>query len=68
MLDKEATSYNDIFDAFRLALKFYHFQVLRLFDSVNINWKFKQQDHCLGSFMISAAYSFNVYLNLRHLL
>jgi hypothetical protein len=25
-LDKEATSYNDIFDAFRLALKFYHFQ------------------------------------------
>jgi hypothetical protein len=26
MLDKEATSYNDVFDAFRLALKFYHFQ------------------------------------------
>jgi hypothetical protein len=26
MLDKEATSYNDIFDAFRLALKFYRFQ------------------------------------------
>jgi hypothetical protein len=26
MLDKESTSYNDIFDAFRLALKFYHFQ------------------------------------------
>ena len=25
-LDKEVTSYNDIFDAFRLALKFYHFQ------------------------------------------
>jgi hypothetical protein len=25
-LDKEATLYNDIFDAFRLALKFYHFQ------------------------------------------
>jgi hypothetical protein len=25
-LDKEATSYHDIFDAFRLALKFYHFQ------------------------------------------
>jgi hypothetical protein len=24
-LDKEATSYNDIFDAFRLALKFYHY-------------------------------------------
>jgi hypothetical protein len=24
--DKEATSYNDIFDAFRFALKFYHFQ------------------------------------------
>jgi hypothetical protein len=23
-LDKEATSFNDIFDAFRLALKFYH--------------------------------------------
>ncbi|MFL6360020.1 MAG: hypothetical protein ACJ72V_11865 [Nitrososphaeraceae archaeon] len=23
-LDKEATSYNDIFDSFRLALKFYH--------------------------------------------
>ena len=26
VLDKEATSYNDIFDAFRLALKFYQFQ------------------------------------------
>ncbi len=26
VLDKETTSYNDIFDAFRLALKFYHFQ------------------------------------------
>jgi hypothetical protein len=25
-LDKEATSYNNIFDAFRLALKFYHFE------------------------------------------
>jgi hypothetical protein len=25
-LDKEATSYSDIFDAFRLALKFYHFE------------------------------------------
>jgi terminase large subunit-like protein len=25
-LDKEATSYNDIFDAFRLTLKFYHFR------------------------------------------
>jgi Terminase RNaseH-like domain len=25
-LDKEATSYNDIFDAFRLALKCYHFE------------------------------------------
>jgi len=25
-LDKEVTSYNNIFDAFRLALKFYHFQ------------------------------------------
>jgi Terminase RNaseH-like domain len=25
-LDKEATSYNDIFNAFRLALKFYHFR------------------------------------------
>ena len=24
--DKEATSHNDIFDAFRLALKFYHFR------------------------------------------
>ncbi len=26
VLDKEATSYNDIFDALRLALKFYHFR------------------------------------------
>jgi hypothetical protein len=26
MLDKEVTSYNDIFDAFRLALKFYRFE------------------------------------------
>jgi hypothetical protein len=25
-LDKESTSYNDIFDAFRLTLKFYHFR------------------------------------------
>ena len=25
-LDKEATSYNNIFDAFRLTLKFYHFE------------------------------------------
>ena len=25
-LDKEATAYNDIFDAFRLALKFYHYR------------------------------------------
>jgi hypothetical protein len=25
-LDKEPTSYNDIFDSFRLALKFYHFR------------------------------------------
>jgi hypothetical protein len=25
-LDKESTSYNDIFDAFRLALKSYHFR------------------------------------------
>jgi hypothetical protein len=25
-LDKESTSYNDIFDAFRLALRFYHFE------------------------------------------
>jgi hypothetical protein len=25
-LVKEAISYNDIFDAFRLALKFYHFE------------------------------------------
>ena len=26
VLDKEATSYNDIFDTFRLALRFYHFR------------------------------------------
>jgi hypothetical protein len=25
-LDKESASYNDIFDASRLALKFYHFE------------------------------------------
>jgi hypothetical protein len=25
-LDKESTLYNDIFDAFRLALKFYHYE------------------------------------------
>jgi hypothetical protein len=25
-LDKESTSHNDIFNAFRLALKFYHFE------------------------------------------
>jgi hypothetical protein len=25
-LDKEATSYNDVFDAFRLALKFYRYE------------------------------------------
>ena len=32
-LDKEATSYNDIFDAFRLALKFYHYR-----DSSEYDW------------------------------
>jgi hypothetical protein len=32
-LDKESTSYNDIFDAFRLALKFYQFQEARLIKS-----------------------------------
>ena len=26
IFDKDVTSYNEIFDAFRLALKFYHFQ------------------------------------------
>jgi hypothetical protein len=26
VLGKESTSYNDIFDAFRLAFKFYHFR------------------------------------------
>ena len=26
VLDKESSSYNDIFDAFRLTLKFYQFQ------------------------------------------
>jgi hypothetical protein len=26
VLDKECTSYNDIFDAFRLALKFYRYK------------------------------------------
>jgi hypothetical protein len=26
VLDKEATSYNNTFDAFRLALKFYHYE------------------------------------------
>jgi hypothetical protein len=26
VLDKESTSYNDVFDAFRLALKFYSFR------------------------------------------
>ena len=25
-LDKVSTSYNDVFDAFRLALKFYHYE------------------------------------------
>ena len=30
--DKEATSYNDIFDAFRLALKFYHFKDVSDYD------------------------------------
>ena len=33
VLDKEATSYNDIFDAFRLALKFYHFESSGVIDS-----------------------------------
>jgi hypothetical protein len=28
-LDKESTSYNDTFEAFRLALKFYHFEERR---------------------------------------
>jgi hypothetical protein len=32
VLDKEATSYNDIFDAFRLALKFYSFRDISEYD------------------------------------
>jgi hypothetical protein len=34
-LDKEVTSYNDIFDAFRLALKFYHFEDSSSFEEKN---------------------------------
>ena len=34
MLYKEATSYNDIFDAFRLALKCYHFRDSSEYDSL----------------------------------
>jgi len=32
MLDKESTSCNDIFDAFRLALKFYSFRDISEYD------------------------------------
>jgi hypothetical protein len=35
-LNKEATSYNDIFDAFRLALRFYHFQEKTTEPSMNL--------------------------------
>ena len=35
-LNKEATSYNDIFDAFRLALKFYHFTDRNEYDRHNL--------------------------------
>jgi hypothetical protein len=37
-LDKESTSYNDIFDAFRLASKFYHFE-----DSSQFDWLMKNK-------------------------
>jgi hypothetical protein len=38
-LDKETTSFNDIFDAFRLALKFYHFKqaAFELIDVLDVN-------------------------------
>jgi hypothetical protein len=32
-LDNETTSYSDIFDAFRLAMEFYHFE-----QHTDINW------------------------------
>jgi hypothetical protein len=40
-LDKEATSYNYIIDAFRLALKFYHFEEVDLFSCFRLYYQ-----HC----------------------
>src|ERR687886_341134 len=39
-LDKEATSYNDIFDAFRLALKFYHYEEITYYSYLNFQYHF----------------------------
>ena len=54
VLDKESTSYNDIFDAFRLALKFYHFRDSSEYDWLEVSkasckfgsavrWEFREQ-------------------------
>ena len=37
-LDKESTAYNDIFDAFRLPLKFYHFQGCQSLSILNLHF------------------------------
>ena len=39
-LDKESTSYDDIFDAFRLALKFYRYED----SSGRYDWKFYEDE------------------------
>jgi hypothetical protein len=46
-LDKESTSYNDIFDAFRLALKFYHFRDSS--NMINTGRRRKRSNYCYYS-------------------
>jgi hypothetical protein len=52
-LDKEATSYNDIFDAFRLALKFYRYE-----DSSNEYDRHQEQRMKGNGTLISHHYQF----------
>jgi hypothetical protein len=71
VLDKEATSYNDIFDAFRLALKFYHFKETSneyswLLQKANKNYYhiviFYSIHGFVGLLLLTAALSVNFFL------
>jgi hypothetical protein len=45
ILDKESTSYSDIFDAFRLALKHYHFKTREIEDDEDFKKKAQLLTH-----------------------